>query len=294
MRVVEPKYATRKQKIKKTPRRAYILMALLVISLGIFWVHTDKEEKIANQVLSGDKQDAKSDTNQTVTSDTDDKVEEKKEPSLRIFSDNEFKVFYDNLLLSGLARVENSPEITGNEIADIRIRKLAEERGYRLRSVPTVDLANLEGQRVQPKVVSSWKSLKAAAAREGLKISIVSGYRSVADQRALFNSRLNAAGANAQTVADGDADAIVNKVLITSSIPGYSKHHTGYTIDLLCSGFGFEDFKNSTCNTWLAKDNYKIAKENGFIPSYPPLADIQGPDPEAWEYVWVGTEFLYE
>jgi len=94
-------------------------------------------------------------------------------------------------------------------------------------------------------------------------------------------------------VAAGAADDKVNTVLITSSIPGYSKHHTGYTLDLLCGGWEFENFKNSPCQKWIIADNYKVAKENGFIPSYPDGADIQGPDPEAWEYVWVGAERLY-
>ena len=129
---------------------------------------------------------------------------------------------------------------------------------------------------------------------DGHNITVISGYRSVERQRSLFLSRLAATGATIKEVAAGTADEKVNQVLITSSIPGYSKHHTGYTVDLLCAGFAFEDFKNSTCNVWISDDNYKLAKQNGFIPSYPPLADSQGPDPEAWEYVYVGTDLLYE
>jgi LAS superfamily LD-carboxypeptidase LdcB len=99
-----------------------------------------------------------------------------------------------------------------------------------------------------------------------------------------------------EEIARGDADDVVDLVLQTSSIPGYSKHHTGYAMDWadLTSGKGFTDFVETPAHRWLAKDNYHNAKRFGFIPSYPPGASQQGPDPETWEYVWVGVERLKE
>jgi LAS superfamily LD-carboxypeptidase LdcB len=43
----------------------------------------------------------------------------------------------------------------------------------------------------------------------------------------------------------------------------------------------------------MSKDNYLQAKKYGWIPSYPEGAQQQGPEPEAWEYVWVGTASLH-
>lgn len=293
MRVVEPKqfHPVTKQKPHKKRKLILFSSCLLLLAIATLLYIRQKDTQVAsvsqNPVAVLDK---------TTTPDeipADEPVDTVKD-TLRIFTDNEFKVFYDNLLLPNLTRVENPPTISGNDIADARIRKIAEDRGYRLRSSPTVDLVTVEGNQVQSLVVTSWQALKSAATKAGYKISIVSGYRSEATQRSLFLSRLAEAGASIEEVAAGTADALVNQVLVTSSIPGYSKHHTGYTLDLLCAGYAFENFKNSPCNDWLSADNYKVAKENGFIPSYPPLADAQGPDPEAWEYVWVGTELLYE
>ncbi len=265
---------------------------MFIASGSIFWYlnHKNKQDAVVNnQTIS------ETETSVDVPAEIEEPVVvDNVKDTLRIFLDNEFKIFYDNLLLPNLEKIENPPSITGNDIADARIRKIAEDRGYRLRSSPIAPLSTVDGTRVQEPVVESWKKLKKAAAEKGLSISIVSGYRSIEDQRALFLQRLAAAGGSVEAVANGEADDIVNKVLITSSIPGYSKHHTGYTLDLLCSGYAFENFKNSPCNDWIIADNYKVAKENGFIPSYPPLADAQGPDPEAWEYVWVGTDLLYE
>jgi LAS superfamily LD-carboxypeptidase LdcB len=53
-------------------------------------------------------------------------------------------------------------------------------------------------------------------------------------------------------------------------------------------------FEQSVCFGWLSKGNYKNAKSNGWIPSYPDGAKKQGPDPESWEYVWVGKQNLIE
>ena len=139
------------------------------------------------------------------------------------FSPNEFKLFYDNLRQPSLEPVDNSPVISGNDIADARIRDIAEKRGYRLRNSPSGTLESIDGERLQSPVVAAWTKLKARAANDGHSMTLVSGYRSVADQRALFLSRLAATGASIEQVAAGEADAKVNQVLITSSIPGYSK-----------------------------------------------------------------------
>jgi LAS superfamily LD-carboxypeptidase LdcB len=211
---------------------------------------------------------------------------------MRQFSGNEFKNFYDNLLQPNLDKVHLPPSISGNDIADARIREIAERRGYRLRSSPIVSLPTIDGYQLQETVHEPWRELKQAAERDNIPISIVSAYRSIDNQRQLFLSRLRAEGVDIADVERGFADAAIDIVLITSSVPGYSKHHTGYTMDFYCDGYDFENFKSSSCHDWLIDDNYQVAKQFGFIPSYPVDADLQGPAPEAWEYVWVGSDLL--
>lgn len=308
MRIVEPtRYNFQSPVQKSTKKRKYVigfslaLFALLVIGGGYVALHTFSSEPTESASAESLKQ-----TNVSLPQVSGDEDESTDVPvpvpmtpptppvkSLRTFSGNEFKLFYDQLQQPNLTPVENPPVISGNTIADQRIRKIAEDRGYRLRSSPAGELSSVEGQPVQSSVVQPWLNLKKAASAQGLTLSIVSAYRSVDNQRSLYLSRLAATGATIDQVAAGTADDKVDYVLVTSSIPGYSKHHTGYTLDILCSGWAFENFKNSPCYTWISADNYKVAKENGFIPSYPVGADKQGPDPEAWEFVWVGTDLLY-
>ena len=297
MRVVEPeKMHHQLNKKKRTKKGVYISLLILIVigGVGTYAVLFKQNHKgVDSSSKISENTSTVATSTPTVASETDEKVDTVKD-TLVTFSDNEFRIFYNNLRQPNLEPVSNPPTISGNDVADARIREIAERRGYRLRSSPIESLVSVDGQRLQAPAVDAWKKLKSAATTAGHPLSLVSGYRSVADQRALFLQRLSAAGGSIEAVANGTADSIVDSVLVTSSIPGYSKHHTGYTIDLQCSGYVFENFKNSPCNDWMSADNYKVAKELGFIPSYPPQADMQGPDPEAWEYVYVGTDLLYE
>ncbi len=298
MRVVEPKQFSHSNKKNRTTQKrrgkkfAVLFILITLVSAGTYML---KENKFTNEKVVSKQEQTPSPAPTTpepqpVIEPPIDTVKD----TLRQFSANEFKLFYDNLRQTNLEPVENPPVISGNDIADARIREIAEQRGYRLRSSPSSGLFEIDGQQLQSSAADAWVKLKAKASKAGHSMSLVSGYRSVGDQRALYLSRLAATGVTIEEVANGDADAEVNQVLVTSSIPGYSKHHTGYTMDLQCAGYVFENFKNSPCHDWLSVDNFKIAKELGFIPSYPDGADAQGPDPEAWEYVYVGTDLLYE
>ncbi len=289
MRVIEPsKFSSRDDK-KPTKsaffRRKKLILLILLISAGVT-LYVLSEEKTPTQPEEEVTVSVTAPNEQVVN-----EIEEKK-TGLRQFSGNEFRLLFDNLILPNTVRVELPPSITGNEVADARIRLFAETRGYKLRRSPQGALSNVDGYPLHDVVAKSWQALKSEAAAEGINMSIVSAYRGVDEQRELFVSRLNATGVKVSDVEAGTADAEIDELLVTTSIPGYSKHHTGYVFDLLCAGWVFENFKDSNCNDWLEKNNYEKAKKYGFIPSYPIDADLQGPDPEAWEYVYVGIELL--
>ncbi len=305
MRIIEPKSFNHLAKYKNAHKKTRITAAIVILAVlgtSVYWYVLKPDSPVSINATSAQSEtqtDTKDVSQETVPLPVTESEPEVTPavptvPTLRIFAANDFRIFYDQLQQPNLTPVENPPSISGNVEADARIRMIAESRGYRLRASPSVSLGSVDGFPLQSAVSQSWLDLKSAAATQGLTISIVSSYRSVEHQRTLFLSRLSATGATIEQVAAGQADDKVNSVLVTSSIPGYSKHHTGYTLDILCAGWQFENFKNSPCNTWISADNFKAAKVNGFIPSYPPGADLQGPDPEAWEFVWVGTDLLYE
>ena len=232
MRVIEPNRFPTKAKKKRTGRRflnskkLVAILASLLIILGIFFYTNNKAEAPTPLV-------AQTDVSEVLTQNESVETEE---TGLRQFSGNEFRLLFDNMILPNTLRVELPPSISGNEVADARIRQLAETRGYKLRRSPQTALTNVDGYPLQDSVQQPWLDLKAEATSDQIIMTIVSAYRSVDDQRALFLSRLNEAGVTISAVEAGTADVEVDKLLTTTSIPGYSKHHTGYVFDLLCSG----------------------------------------------------------
>ncbi len=284
MRVIEPKARpVRKTGKRVKPLSQVIRLVVLIASLSLVgW---------GAYSFLFDRPTAKS-------TPVQDSIETDKEPTakpaatkLKHFENDEFRQLYNTFAYPGTVELAEIPEITGHEEADKRIRELAEERGYLKRTVPSVPLLDVDGVRLQQKTAEPWRQLKAAAAEAGHRLVLVSGYRSLDEQRQLFIDRLSASPA---AIAAGRADAAVNTTLLMTAIPGYSKHHTGYTIDIRCASHPAVLFVNSRCFAWLSRDNYAHAKKYGWIPSYPEGTGAQGPEPEAWEYVWVGRDATHE
>ena len=205
----------------------------------------------------------------------------------QIFDGDGFRRLFEEADLENLDSLSNQlPAITEDRQIDERMRQIAIERGYHRRPMPT-DVSKLvlvEGDRhrLQPKAAKAYLDLKDAAMAAGLRISLTSAYRDYDYQRPLFLRKL----------ASNYADDHVFECLKAVAIPGYSKHHTGYTVDLAEGEYILEKFTESESYKWLTADNFKNAKRHGWIPSYPPDAEKQGPDPEPWEFVYVGQKYL--
>jgi LAS superfamily LD-carboxypeptidase LdcB len=241
-----------------------------------------------------------SDTHKTKPKDTlTDKAvtvaPKEKTGKLTTFTPQQFKDLARDIRYPNTQPFPEPPVITGNKTADERIRAIAAKRGFVLTAVPVSPITRIAEPRLlgddllQLYAAISWSFLKASARRDDIPLSLLSAYRSPAYQRQLFTQRLYATGATPGTIAAGKSDALVAKTLTMTAPPGYSRHHTGYTIDLACED-GSSAFVQSVCYRWIRADNYKIAKFAGWIPSYPAGAGAQGPEPEPWEYVWVGKD----
>jgi hypothetical protein len=192
---------------------------------------------------------------------------------------------FKSLFESAAANYPNTtPPSSTQPIINPEVDKLAAqialERGYKYRPVVanTDMLIGVDYASLQPTAAHGFQTMKNEAATAGNKLIAVSGYRSPKDQKEIFTGKLN-----------DYSKTSLNKRLVTSSWPGMSRHHTGYTIDFICDSGTLENFENSHCYQWLADDNFANAKRHGFIPSYPVGAANQGPKPEAWEFVYIGT-----
>lgn len=216
-----------------------------------------------------------------------------------------FMLFTD--LLSGMSFPntvvpDERVSLFGNQTADDVLYALAEDAGYIRQPVVSGELVSTEGKLVQPAVKERWEGLKALAASEGIRLSIVSAYRSPEAQRSLFlkyfKEETRRSGRSkdftAAEIAKGDADAVILETLTYAAPPGYSRHHTGYTLDIrdVDSGLSFVEFGKTRGFRWIAKNSYENARKFGFIPSYPKGERDGGAEPEPWEFVWVGPDAL--
>jgi D-alanyl-D-alanine carboxypeptidase len=169
-------------------------------------------------------------------------------------------------------------EITGRADLDARIRAAAEARGYVRRPVASVELVTVDGREIQGAAAEAWIAMKSAARADGISLVMTSAHRDLDDQATLFRRRLGG----------GTSDAAIDRALRTSAPPGYSKHHSGYAVDIGEAGAS-GGFVNTRAYRWLSDFDFARAKSFGFVPSYPKGGDNMGPDPEAWEFVWVGA-----
>ncbi len=263
-----------KRRVKKGNRAFRIVFVVFVIGLVIIGMRVYRSNYLIAQPAS--EIEATVDKNKT----------------LRVFSGEQFKDLYNNFRYANTDKIVDPPNITGNTTADARIRSIAESRGYRLRRLARDAIGVADGLPLQSIAVKSWNDLKEAAAKDGIVLTVTASFRTFEDQRMIFLDGLRAYGVSTQDIAEGHVDASVDKVLQTYAPPGYSRHHTGFTIDLTCGTNGLTNFATTICYRWLSADNYLHAKTYGWVPSYPDGTDLQGPEPEPWEYIWVTVDAL--
>jgi len=270
-----------KSRKKSQSLRLAFLTALLLCMFAGGWLYLNKDVAYAPETstsIGGPQSDAAP----------------IKAGALKVFNGEQLRILYDTFAYPNTQPISDEAPITGNESADTHMRSLATAKGYKIRSAPVAmvlrDVGS--GYLLQERASDPWLALQSAAAKDGISLSLTAAFRSADEQRDIFLQRLKLAGIVVSEVSSGKYDSQINRVLAMTALPGYSRHHTGYTIDVACPSQPAVIFEKSICFKWLSADNYVQAKERGWIPSYPEGTGPQGPDPEAWEYVWVGRDAL--
>ena len=182
--------------------------------------------------------------------------------------------------LNNLTTSNVIPPITNQASIDERIWQLAQARGYRRQPgvSDTSLLVTVDGQYyLQPAAADAWHRLKQVVAAAQLGMYLRSAYRDYDEQRRLLLARLNGRY----------DDASIQTVLAQCAPPGYSKHHSGYTIDIAEWPEG-PRFIETDLYTYLSHNDFAVIKSCSFAPSYPADSPPQGPEPEAWEFVYCG------
>jgi D-alanyl-D-alanine carboxypeptidase len=109
-------------------------------------------------------------------------------------------------------------------------------------------------QTLAPAMAEQWYGMVRAAAGDGIRLLIVSGFRSYEYQAKLIRKK----------IAAGQA---IDEILTVNAAPGFSQHHTGGAVDIASPGSRplTEEFERSDAFAWLSRR----AAEFGFSMTYP-------------------------
>ncbi len=233
------------------------------------------------------------------------KIDEKKLSELfkyKYIAGNEWKEIYEKAKVD-YVNIKNegvSLDYFGDPKANEVAVKIAEKRGFTKRTLVKDEnlLIPFEGQKLQKELAEALGNMFKEMKNEGLKVKLLSGFRGVEEQTQIFNEEFKASSIAengkeylAQEITDHKADKSINLALDSIALPGYSRHHFGYTADLTENGTDYKMFDTTKSFEWMSKDNFLNTKKYGMIPSYPKGVTEQGPEPESWEFVFVGTKY---
>lgn len=128
--------------------------------------------------------------------------------------------------------------------------------------------------RLAPRAARALRAMVAAAAREGVVLQPVSGFRSFGYQRRLLRRKL-------------DHGTPLAAVLEVNALPGFSEHHSGCALDLTTPGVPAAEpsFAGTPAFAWLVAH----ARDYGFRLSYPP-GNRQGIAFEPWHWRYRGDQ----
>ena len=141
----------------------------------------------------------------------------------------------------------------------------------------TPSLTRIGEVQVDSRIAENTRHFLAAAQTIAPEETLISGYRSRAEQEELYNEKV--AEEEAKGLSHEEAVSIVLKQV---QLPGASEHQTGLAIDMSVPE-GQEDER--------AAKIAELAPQYGFVLRYPDgKSDITGVDFENWHYRYVGVE----
>lgn len=207
------------------------------------------------------------------------------------YTGEEFVELYNNF--ESKTKSEIQPGfIYSNKEVDNYLQDIAEALGYKKRVFADEGvLVHFENVITRPEVRDAYKRMRNEMQENNMLLHFVSGYRDSSLQRSIFQKKVAIDGI--ENIPAGLYDAEIYETLSRSALPGYSKHHSGYAVDFGCGNdYLVYTFAETDCYEWMSANNFENAKRFGFIPSYPEGVENQGPNPEPWEFVWIGKENL--
>lgn len=153
---------------------------------------------------------------------------------------------------------------------------------------PKTLTAMKNGYQIDQRIYDAYYEMEEAAAKAGFSLTVISSYRSVADQQVVFDADVTKYLASGLSEKEAETKA---EEYVTH--PGGSEHHTGLAVDVVDQvwydqGNGLEEgFFETEAGKWIDQNCAKY----GFIIRYPKnKEEITGINYEPWHLRYVGKE----
>lgn len=250
MRVIQTPRKTKRLSSNRTTTWLALTSVIIVFGISVIFV--------ARRMMS-----TNSSANQVNAQSLQNNVTKKQN-----YTEQEFVNLVQNSPRPNTKPIINAPEFTTNEQANNRINQIIESRGFKLTSVPRVDISNgQEDSRVvlQPLAKQALDDLINEAIKNNIPLVTTKGEVTVEESKNTFADYIERRGISTQQIIDGSADNQIVELISEIDPPGYSWLHSGYGVVLGC-GSGVQDFQTTTCYRWLSINNYANIKRFGWIP----------------------------
>lgn len=147
------------------------------------------------------------------------------------------------------------------------------------------------GYMIDKRIKTNYEEFEKAAETAGFPLVMVSAYRSVSSQQAVFSQNVQEV-MSSKGVSEDEATKITKQ---TITVPGYSEHHTGLAVDVVDQNW-YNNYPSQLLEAsygdqpgakWIAENAPKF----GFIIRYPKdRQDITKITYEPWHLRYVGKE----
>ena len=148
------------------------------------------------------------------------------------------------------------------------------------------------------KAYAAYKSMYAAAAKEGLDLKIVSAFRSFNHQKSIWEAKWTGARkvlGKDLSKAYQNAEQRAKVILLFSSMPGTSRHHWGTDIDIYSvEDKDFQKGKGKKIYEWLVKNAHNFGYCQVYTPK--PSTRTKGYEEEKWHWSFlpIAKKYLVE
>ncbi|BAY20821.1 hypothetical protein NIES2100_05650 [Calothrix sp. NIES-2100] len=132
------------------------------------------------------------------------------------------------------------------------------------------NLVKVGNELLDKEAATAFRNMAADAAKQGVNLGVISGFRSVKDQETVFNSGMKARNQTPEQRAKVSAPA------------GFSQHHTGFAMDINSVEPSFGKSKEFR---WLQQNAARYGFQMPFTPG-----NKQGVDFEPWHWNYTGSD----